>query len=175
MADKKPAEQAEPKKRALKTTRSKKGVTPLQRQKSRAKWFWAAGIAFIVFMLAVFLTPPYGTERFGICKTFVELSDPYPQFLEFVQAYEEDRMVVIDYNRIDSFGQRSLNQIRCFFKDAPNAYELSRVDINGKARKYHQEDPAYVQKFNAGVPSLLVKTPSLVMPPGLSQDVKDYR
>lgn len=162
-------------KRNLKTTRSKKGVTPLQRKKSRAKWFWIGGGAFIAFMLAVFLTPPYGTERFGICKTFVELSDHYPKFLEFVQAYEEDPVVIIDYNRIDSFGQRSLNQIRCYFKDAPNTYELSRVDINGKARKYSQEDPAYVEKFNAGVPSLLVTTPSLKLPPGLPTDIKDYR
>lgn len=175
MADKAKPAITETVKRDLKTSRSKKGVAPLQKKKSRARWFWAAGIAFILFLLAVFLTPPYGTERYGICKTFVELSDPYPKFLEFVQAYEEDLTVIIDYNRIDSFGQRSLNQIRCYFKEPPDSYELRRVDINGKARTYSQEDPAYIENFNAGVPSLLVKTPSLVMPPGLPQDIKDYR
>lgn len=161
-------------KRKLKSTRRKGGVAPLQKGKSRAKWIWGSVIGLVILIVIVALTPPFGTARFGICKIFVEMSDPYPEFLEFVQAYEEDVMVVLDYNRTDSFGQRSLNQIRCIFK-SDDPYLLSRVDINGRSRKYGVEEPAYIDKFNKGVPSILANSPSLKLPPGLAEEIKDYR
>ena len=161
-------------KRTLKSTPRKDGVPPLKKPKSKKKWFWGLGAAIVVFLAAAILTPKIGTVRYGICKTFVELHDPYPQSLEFVQSEEIGSVVILDYNRVDSFGQRSLNQIRCFFTDDPIPM-LKKVNVNGKGVVVPQEDPEVVKEFNVGIPALMKDKPSLIMPKGLPDDIKNFR
>lgn len=163
-------------KRELKSVKRKDGVPILKKpEKKSKKWWWIGGGLIVAFFAAVFLVPRIGTIKYGICKTFVELHDPYPDSLEYVQAFENDNVVTIDYNRTDSFGQRTLNQMRCVFKREGNLTELSSVDLNGKNNSYPMEAPEEVKKFNRGIPALLQNKPSLVMPKGMAEDIKDYR
>lgn len=173
--DKKKPKKPEVRKRELKSAKRKEGVPVLKKKAKRSKkWWWIGGVFFAAFITAALLVPRMGTIRYGICKTYIELHDPYPESLEFMQASEEGNLVIIDYNRTDSFGQRTLNQLRCVFDPAPNSVALMRVDWNGKA-KSPIEDPAEVKKFNKGIPALLQTKPDLTMPRGLEEDVKDYR
>jgi hypothetical protein len=129
----------------------------------------------ILLLIGLSFMPPYGTIRFGLCKTFVELNDPYPQFLEWVTAQESGMAVIIDYNRTDAFGQRTLNQIRCFFKEDPKTgLMLERININGD-NEFPQEAKEYIDRFNIGIPSLIKTQPSLIMPRGQTTDVKNFR
>ncbi len=133
------------------------------------------GAVLFAFIITLMLMPPYGTIRFGLCKSFVELNDPYPQFLEWVTAQESGMAVIIDYNRTDAFGQRTLNQIRCFFKEDPKkGLLLDRVNINGD-NEFPQEGKDYVDRFNMGVLSLLQNQPSVIRPRGQTTDVKNFR
>ncbi len=170
---------AEPavKKRALKTDAVKnydQNFVVKKKKPFKRYVFGGIGILF-AFIITLILMPPYGTIRFGLCKTFVELNDPYPQFLEWVTAQESGMAVIIDYNRTDAFGQRTLNQIRCFFKDDPKAgLMLERININGD-NEFPQEAKPYIGRFNVGIPALIKTQPSLIMPRGQTTDVKNFR
>ena len=131
--------------------------------------------ALILFFIIAMMMPPYGTIRYGLCKSFVELNDPYPAFLEWVTAQEAGMAVIIDYNRTDAFGQRTLNQIRCFFKEDPKrGLLLERININGD-NEFPQEAPEFVERFNIGIPALIKNQPSLIMPRGQVSDVHNFR
>ncbi len=173
--EKKKTKKPPPKKRELKSAPRKDGVQPLKKTKKSRKWIWISLSIVVVLILIGIFTPPYGTIRYGICREFVELHDPYPASIEFVQATEEDTLVTLDYNRIDTFGQRTLNQIKCYFGKDTNTYPLIKVDVNGKATKVPQEDPEVVKQFNQSIPAIISNPPSLVMPKGLSEDIKKYR
>ncbi|PZP55069.1 MAG: hypothetical protein DI586_07985 [Micavibrio aeruginosavorus] len=173
---KKSAKPADLRKRELKSTKREGGVPILEKKKKKSKkWWWIGGGVVVAFFAAVFLTPRIGTIHYGICKTYLELHDPYPEFLEYVQSYESGNLVVIDYNRTDGFGQRTLNQIRCVFKKEGNTNEIARIDVNGKANIYEMESEAMIKKFNLGIMAILTNKPSLVMPKGFPEDIKDYK
>lgn len=168
----------EVKKRALKTDAVKNYdqnyVRPKRKRSKKFYTFLIIG-GLVIALIILSLIPPYGTMKYGLCKTFVELNDPYPKFLEWVGASESDTGAIIDYNRIDAFGQRTLNQIRCKFDtNAAGQLKLIKVNINGK-NEYPQETQPYLDRFNTGIPALYNDQPSLVMPRGLPSDVKDYR
>lgn len=166
---------SKPAKRELKSAKRKDGVPAIQKaKKKRAKWPWII-VGIVVLFLALGFMPRVGTIRYGICKAFIELNDPYPGFLEYVQAYENDNVVTIDYNRTDAFGQRTLNQMKCTFNLEENPNEIAKADLNGRANVYPLEDAANIAKFNLGVPALLQNKPKLTMPRGLPDDIKDYK
>jgi hypothetical protein len=147
----------------------------LPKKKPFKRYIFGGILILILLLIGLLSIPPYGTVRYGLCKTFVELNDPYPQFLEWVSAQEKGMAVIIDYNRTDAFGQRTLNQIRCFFKeDEKKGLMLERININGD-NEFPQEGKEYIDRFNIGIPALLKTQPSLVMPRGQTGDVKDYR
>lgn len=176
ISPKKVGKSSEPRKRELKSVKRKDGVPILQKPKKKSrKWWWIGGGFTVAFFAAVFLTPKIGTIHYGICKTYLELHEPYPSYLEYVQGYDSGNLVVIDYNRIDSFGQRSLNQIRCIFKSEGDVNEISRIDVNGKTNIHPMESQDEIDKFNRGIPAILQNPPSLIMPDGLPDDIKEYR
>lgn len=171
-----PSKKGELGKRELKSVKRKQGVPILKKKPKKTKiWWYAGAVVVVALILAVIFVPKIGTIRYGICKTYIEMHDPYPESLEYVQAYENGNLVSIDFNRIDSFGQRSLNQMRCVFKTDTNPNEIATVDLNGKSYVYPLEAQDEIDKFNTGVPALMQKKPSLVMPKGLPEDIKKYR
>ena len=167
----------EPKKRELKSKKRVAPLSPMKKKRRRRKRIAIGVIIGIAFITSLFFLPRFGTVKYGICKTYVELHDPYPQFLEFVAAEEYVGLVILDYNKTDAFGQRTLNRIRCTFntKDPNYSAQLTGVDVNGRLYKAPMEDPAEIKKFDPGIPSLLVNKPGLILPKGLPEDIKDYK
>lgn len=179
-ADKNSSEAKPVKKRALRTSARKdvkNGKTPQPKKRvSRKKKIIFGVVGVVIFLIILAGMPRTGTIRYGLCKTFIELNDPYPESLEFVQAVEDGNNVFVDYIKVDGFGQRTLNQTRCFFKDDPvTHFKLDRVDVNGKNSKPAQEDPAVIAKFNAGILALIANKPDLTLPYGLPEDIEDFK
>lgn len=151
--------------------------------KKTKKFTWKKGVAIfvglIVFIFAfMWFFPYYGTMKYGICRTYIELNEPYPQSIQFVDAIEDNdyNMVTISYKKIDPFGLEALNEMVCQFDTREDGLlQLKSVDINGKKRKYPQEDPELIKKFNETIPSIYSYPPNLIMPYITSTDIKDYR
>jgi hypothetical protein len=172
---KSPKKPAQPK--TAPSVSSKKGMAP-EKKRKLIKW---GVITFVVLFISIFFVAPRGSKQYGICKTFVELSESYP--LEIVPLSVDDFVpiggpVKIYYKRIDPFGVESVNTIECTFKRdvAGNPLnELQKVDINGKARTYNAEDPEYIKKFNIGIQSLLDYNPDLILPSFSLDNIKEYK
>lgn len=152
--------------------------------KKAKKFSWKKGVAIgvgilVLLIVGLFFFPYYGTIRYGICRTYIELQEPYPQSIQYINAVEDvnyTNSVTISYKKVDPFGLEAMNEMQCFFENAPDGgLLLRRVDINGKKRKYPQEDPELVKKFNQSIPAIRAYPPSLIMPYILSDDIKEYR
>ena len=149
----------------------------------KKKRSWKKGVAigfgtFVLLIVGAYFLPNYGTINYGICRTFIEMQEPYPQSIQYINAVEDPytNSVTISYKKIDPFGLEAMNDIQCFIKTAENgAVSLQKVDINGKKKSYPQEDPAVIKKFNMGLIGLFAYPPSLAMPYRPSNDIKDYR
>jgi hypothetical protein len=134
----------------------------------------------LLLVLAI-LVPQQGTIQYGVCKVFLELSEPYPQELKPLSVDDfvpRGGPVKIIYKRVDPFGVDSVNTIECTFKrdeaGKPTTL-LQKVDINGKSRIYGAEDAEYIKKFNVGVPAILENQPSLSLPSFSLDNLADYK
>lgn len=147
------------------------------------KFSWKKGVAIffgilILLFLILWYFPYYGTMKYGICRTYVELNEPYPQSIQFVDAVEDPyaNSVTIAYKKVDPFGLEAMNDILCTFDTQEDGtLLLKKVDINGRKRLYPQEDPERIKKFNETLPAINAYPPSLIMPYITSTDIKDYR
>lgn len=142
------------------------------------KWIFGVIGALVLLIVGAFFFPRYGTINYGICRTFVELQEPYPTAINWVWAWEDtpNNIAYIGYKRIDPFGLESSNEIQCTItNDKDKGPLLTKVDINGKKRKYPQEDPAVLEKFNTGMIGILEHPPSLIMPGNFTGDIQSYR
>jgi len=167
----------EPQKRELKSKKRVAPLSPMKKAKRRRNRIALGVLLGVAFITSLFFLPRFGTARYGICKVYLELHDPYPSFLEYVAAEEYGGAVIIDYNKTDAFGQRTLNRIRCNFNttDPEKSMEMVSVDVNGRLYESPIESPEEIKKFAPGIPSLLVNKPSAVLPKGLPANVKDYK
>jgi hypothetical protein len=134
-------------------------------KKNFIKW---GAIAVGVLVLGVFgtmLIPYTGTINYGICKIYLEQSEPYPDRIRMASVYEEAGYVYIFFRRTDSFGYQSMNTLECFLgnDEAGNLF-VKKVDLNGKNRKYPMEDEGRVKKFNVGIPAIIANPPDLTKP-----------
>jgi hypothetical protein len=160
---------------------NKAAATNGKAKKKKRSWKKGVAITFgilVLLIVGLYFFPYYGTINYGICRTFVELQEPYPQSIKFINAEEDPytNSVTISYKKIDPFGLEAMNEIQCFIRtDENGAVSLQKVDINGKKRHYPQEDPEVIRKFNVGLIGLFAYPPSLVMPYRMSNDIKDYR
>ncbi len=151
--------------------------------KAKKKWTKGQKIGlgvgiFIAFIVFLFTFPNYGTIKYGICKTFIELQEPYPQSIQIINAYEEidyNDSVTISYKKIDPFGLEALNDIQCFFETNNQHVILKRVDINGKKKIYPQESEEIIRRFNLGLQAIINHPPNLVMPYTTTDDIKSFR
>ena len=145
------------------------------KKKSIKKYIFGFVGFLILSIIILAMIPAKGSIRFGLCKTFLELNDPYPQFLEWVTLQESGLGVILDYNRTDAFGGRTLNQIRCIFnQDEKGALYLERVNIN-RDRVSPLEDKLIIDRFNAGIKAIIANPPDLTYPAGMPANVKNYR
>lgn len=155
----------------------KKKMSP---QKKRKLYIWG-GVTVFVLLLSTMFMSPRGSLQYGICKTFVELSEPYP--LEVRPLSVDDFVpiggpVKINYKKIDPFGIESVNTIECTFKrDAAGqaTTELLKVDINGKSRPYIAESPEYIARFNKGLSAFGSYRPDLILPDSTLDNISEYK
>lgn len=149
-----------------------------KKKMSRGKKISIGVGCFFLSILILAFFPNYGTIKYGICKTFIELQEPYPQSVQIINAYEEidyNDSVTISYKKVDPFGLEALNDIQCFFETNGNHILLKRVDINGKKKIYPQESEEVIRRFNLGLQAIVDHPPNLVMPYITSTDIKSYR
>lgn len=162
-----------------KTNFNQKAASPKAAKKMNwKKWAAIGGGVFLLLIVGVFFFPYYGTVKYGVCRTYVELQEPYPSEIQFIHAVEDSysNTVVISYKKIDPFGLEAMNDIQCTFEGTPYVdLKITKIDINGRKRTYPQEDPEIIRKFNMTIPSIEANPGSLVMPYLLSNDIKDYR
>lgn len=144
-----------------------------------------AGVMFglmLLFVIWAAFQPRQGSLQFGICRTFVELIEPYPQELkvlgaeDYVADYGENR-VIIFYRSTDTFGEKKSNTINCIFNtdEQGNIFPtLKSVDINRK-RTYEAENPEHIKSFNQGIPALLENSLDVGIPYFDLDDITTYR
>lgn len=144
-----------------------------------------AGIGFglmLIFVIWAAFQPRQGSLQFGICRTFVELIEPYPQELkvlgaeDYVNDYGENRVIMF-YRSTDTFGEKKSNTISCIFDTDEQGNILptiKSVDINRK-RTYEAESPEHIKRFNKGIPALLENSLNVEIPYFDLDDITTYR
>lgn len=150
---------------------------PVDPKKKKKRLYWIGGGTFFFLIVLMALMPLQGSVQYGICKVYNELNEPYPDQLVYVSV-EDGNPVRIYYKKVDPFGVESVNTIECSFKpDAAGAptTQLTKVDINGKARIYEAESPAAIKRFNSGIPAILDNMPDLTLPNFSLDDIKAYK
>jgi hypothetical protein len=106
---------------------------------------------------------------------------PYPQSIKYTKVEEQGTeetgfFVTMYYKRTDAFGDESMNSIVCKIKKSEEGkLYLDAVDMNGKNRKYPQESPDYIKRFNVGIDAIIQNPPDLVLPYVPSEEIKDYK
>ena len=149
---------------------------PMSRS-TKKKLYWGGGLSFFGLIVMMALAPMQGSMRYGICRTYVELTELYPKEITYLSVEDGDP-VKIFYKKIDPFGVDSVNSIECFFKrDSTGSFldELSKVDINGKFRAYEAEKPENVKRFNTGIPAIIANPPNLDLPYFSQDNIKSYK
>lgn len=152
----------------------------MSKQKKK-KLYWLGGVAFVGLLIMLMMMPRQGTIQYGICRVFVELSEPYPQEVRILNVDDFVPLggpVKITYKKTDPFGIEAVNTIECFFKrdeaGTPTT-TVQKIDINGKSRVYSAEHPDYIAKFNQGIPAILKNRPSLDLPDFSLDNLVDYK
>lgn len=169
----------QPKEPTIDTKKITKHKKPLQGEaavrKGRKKWWWAGGLSIVAYILWWGFSPIEGTILYGVCKTYVERHELYPQNLMFMGAEELGDIVRINYRSTNSFGMESFNYIECKFrKDEKLGLALDSVDIN-REKKYPRESKEAVEKFNIGIPAILKNPPNLAYPPRIPASIREYK
>lgn len=154
---------------------------PSKKKMSKKKKILLGVGGFIVLLVLIGLVPYMGTINYGICKVFVERMQPYPQSVSYTKVEEQGTeetgfFVTMYYKRTDAFGDESMNSIVCKIKKSEEGkLYLDAVDMNGKNRKYPQESPDYIKRFNVGIDAIIQNPPDLVLPYVPSEEIKDYK
>jgi hypothetical protein len=156
---------------------NKSAAAGKKKKPGRTKLYIGGGVGLFALLIAIVaMFPNYGTINYGICKTYVELYEPYPPAIKWVWAWDDRASTVgIGYKRTDPFGIELSYEITCTVKtDENDNITLESVDINGK-RQYPQESAEAIKKFNVGLYGLFAYPPDLTMPSDFPADIKDYR
>jgi hypothetical protein len=164
------------------TRAQKKAAKPKRKMSLKKKA--AIGVSVLVLLLVWYGLQPVvitGTALFGLCRTYIELSVPYPQHLRFVDLIDNsDGKVNVDYIYTDGFGAELYTQAICTFKpDAKTgqpimtSFRYRRGGVN-RAYRFNAEDQDKINEFNKIVPIALQYPPPLSIM-GIPTDIKDYK
>ncbi len=155
---------------------------------TKRRWSIKKIAAFIVVCLIAFLAwwgmqPVYlvGSPLFGLCRTYIELTIPYPERLEFVDLIDNfDGKVAVDYIYTDGFGENLYTSAICVFKPDPQtgvpimtSFRYRRGSTDRSFRFMAEEDQA-VAAFNKTIPAVLLDPPDLRIL-ALPKDIKEYK
>lgn len=135
--------------------------------------FFAMGIGgILVISVVVYMAtrPPVGSLRYGICKTFLELYESYPEYLNFTAVYEESFGAMIDYTTVTETGDLKLSTAECTYQFNDSGARLVKVTIDGKPL-----DPKYAREFNDILPVLYTYAPDTILPEPLPYNLVDLK
>lgn len=130
-----------------------------------------AGALVIAGLVYMIFAPRKGGMDFALCKTFVELRVEYPQELRYTYAHRfPDGKFRLWYVMHDSFGQKQIEKMDCFFKRNRNGQiYMQKAEINRG-----QIEPEDIRLFNLSIPGILENPPDLTLPRGLPGDLKRF-
>lgn len=141
-------------------------VSPLTEEdmkKVKQVGFGTLGVILVGIVLGIFSCQPQeGPMAYGICSTFLEMTTPYPNTLEYTEPLEGSKTAIrIYFTNIDPFGEYKLEMMECTF--GPN--EAGGMKLTQVTRNRRPVDAEVVTKFNATLPIVIGAEPYLVVPP----------
>lgn len=137
-------------------------LTPEDKKKIKQVAYGAGGIIIMLIVLSIFsFQPKKGPMSYGICSTFLEMSTPYPNTLQYTDLEGSRTALRIYFTSIDPFGEYKLEMMECTFgPDEKTGMKLTQVTRNRRP-----VDAETVRKFNATLSTVIESKPYLVMPP----------
>ncbi len=150
----------------------------VEAKKSKTKLYIGGGVGFLFILILIWgLQPNKGSPNFGLCKTYVELSVPYPETLRFLDLFERKLFVRMQYSYVDSYGQTIFFPIVCqFARDENGVKYLESVNVN-RDKSHPLEEQERIDNFNKtmGVGLYDKYKPSLLRPPKLPKNIANYK
>lgn len=137
-------------------------LTEEDMKKIKQVGFGTLGVLLVAIALSVFsCQPKKGPMAYGICSTFLEMTTPYPNTLEYSSLEGSRTAIRIYYTHIDPFGEYKQEMLECTFgPDEAGGMKLTQVTRNRRP-----VDANDVAKFNATLPIIMASDPYLVVPP----------
>lgn len=153
------------------------GVKLKADKKPKTKYIIGGALLFIVG--AYFLFKPYpASQLYGICKTYIELSVPYPHTLQYADLSDRGMSIRFQYAYIDPYGQKITFPIQCNFavNEQTQKVHLADVKVN-RDRPHPLEDENLIKAFNKNldVDLFSLYQPDLTWPNYISHDIRQYK
>lgn len=149
--------------------------TPVKKKDNTKRLMMLAGAVVILLLTASFFMPHKGTERYGLCRVFLELSSPFPLSLRILEVEEVGGRTDIIYSDIDGFGYESVSRLRCIFSSQPDGSIVMKDYQFDDYKRPPEQKKRVISDFNRAIPTLMLNLPSLSIPAPLSDDIADLK
>lgn len=149
------------------------GEKKKEKRKKQLKWGGGAGAALLVAILLYFgLQPGKTGMSYGLCKTFLELTVRYPQYLRVARTDSYGGFRRIWYTQVDAFGEYRMEEIRCYYggRNENGHPQFKKITI-----RRQDVPPEIVESFNKSVPAILAYPPDLTVPRDFSNNLEGLR
>lgn len=139
------------------------GPDPGMPQYHRGRVFLAGFTVFllIVTVISIFSCGPRkGSILYGICKTYLQQSVPYPETIVPTNVEQYPSATRIYYTSVDPFGQFKLEQIECVYAQDPNGNMLVQKILMNR----QEVEADKVKAFSDTLPAVVAGKPDLTLP-----------
>lgn len=128
-----------------------------KKKKKKANWKLRLGITTVLLSAFIWygLQPLQGTEKYALCRVFIELQLKYPDTLKIVQVRQFQNEERVYYVYIGPYGERKLEMMSCAFAKDPNTglFKMNYAKLNRDNVPQEQVDGfnmalPYIQKLN---------------------------
>lgn len=136
-------------------------LTPEDVKKLKQIGYGILGFILLAILISIYgCQPKKASMAYGICSTFLELTTPYPQTLNYTDLEGSNTAIRIYFTSVDPFGQFKQEMIECTFGyDEKIGMKLTKIQRNRRP-----VDQKEVDKFNLTLPTIMASDPYLVMP-----------
>ncbi len=104
-----------------------------QRRKNIKKYSILSFVGLIAFGIwFLFIKPFEAGPRYGICRSFLELTVPYPHTIHVSELKKRNGGLLLWYTYIDGFGGYRMESFTCIVKKNKETkkYELSKIKLH---------------------------------------------